>query len=156
MANYQKLQTATALAVIPSNNANIPYAAVVASGANTSTAAGQLIDSTALFVTRNVQVGDVVYNTTLGSAATVTKVISETVIELNVNIFTASPQNYTVYAQNTKEGCVLYIGNGGNLEVVTAGGQTVTFYGVVSGSFIPVQVLKVTGNTTATRIVALW
>jgi len=156
MANYQKLQTATALAVIPSNNANIPYAAVVASGANTSTSAGQLVDSAALFVTRNVQVGDVVYNTTLGTAATVTRVVSETVLQLNVNIFTASPQNYTVYAQNAKEGCVLYVGTGGNLEVVTAGGQTVTFVGIVGGSFLPVQVLKVTANTTAADIVALW
>jgi hypothetical protein len=156
MANYQKLQTATALAVIPSNNANIPSAAVVASGTNTSTTALQLVDSAALFVTRNVQVGDVVYNTTLSTAATVTKVVSETVIQLNVNIFTASPQNYTVYSNNGKEGCVLYIGTAGDLEVVTAGGQTVTFVGIVGGSFLPVQVLKVTASTTASDIIALW
>jgi hypothetical protein len=154
---YQKLQTSRALEVIPSNNANIPSTNISASGANTSIVALQLVDSTAFFVTRNVQVGDVVYNTTSSTAATVTKVISETVIQLNVNIFTASPQNYIVYAANgTKEGCVLYVGTGGDLDVVTAGGQSVTFVGIVGGSFLPVQVLKVTASTTAADIVALW
>ena len=57
-------------------------------------------------------------------------------------------------------GCVLYIGTagtGGILRVLTVGGDDITFYGVQSGTFFPVQVLRVfLSDTTATNIVALW
>ncbi len=54
-------------------------------------------------------------------------------------------------------GCVLYVGVAGDVKVTTAGGDDVVFTGILAGSFIPVQVLKVfdTG-TSATNIVALW
>lgn len=51
----------------------------------------------------------------------------------------------------------IYVGGDGNLAVVTKGGQTVTFTGVVAGSVIPVRAKKVLATgTTATNIVALW
>jgi hypothetical protein len=54
-------------------------------------------------------------------------------------------------------GCVLYVGRGGNLRVMTVGGDDVTFFNVPDGSFIPVQVLRVfSTDTTAERILALW
>lgn len=54
-------------------------------------------------------------------------------------------------------GCVLYVGTGGDLRVLTVGGDDVTFTGFPSGSFLPVNVLRVfSTNTTATGIVALW
>jgi hypothetical protein len=54
-------------------------------------------------------------------------------------------------------GCVLYIGGDGDVKVTTAGGDTVTFVGLIAGSFVPVQVLRVwSTDTTATSIVALW
>lgn len=54
-------------------------------------------------------------------------------------------------------GCVLYVGGAGNLKVTTAGGDEVTFTGVLAGSFIPVQVIRVWATgTSATSIVALW
>ena len=51
----------------------------------------------------------------------------------------------------------LYVGAGGDIAVTTAGGDDVTFVGVVSGSFIPVKIarVKVTG-TTATNILVLY
>lgn len=54
-------------------------------------------------------------------------------------------------------GCTLYVGFGGNVRVLTAGGETLTLYNVVTGTFVPVNVLRVyeTG-TTAQNIVALW
>lgn len=53
--------------------------------------------------------------------------------------------------------CVLYVGTGGDLRVMTAGGDDVVFTGVVSGAFLPVQVIRVySTNTTASNIVALW
>jgi len=53
--------------------------------------------------------------------------------------------------------CVLYVGTGGNLAVITAGGDSVIFTNVQSGSFIPVQVSRVlVTGTSATGIIALW
>lgn len=53
--------------------------------------------------------------------------------------------------------CVLYIGGAGNIRVLTAGGDDVTFNGVVAGTFLPVQVVRVfSTGTTATNILATW
>lgn len=53
--------------------------------------------------------------------------------------------------------CVLYIGGAGNIRVLTAGGDDVVFIGVLAGTFLPIQVVRVfSTNTTATNIVALW
>lgn len=57
----------------------------------------------------------------------------------------------------TKEGCVLYVGVGGDVKVLTAGGDEVTFVNVQNGTFLPVQVLRVfSSDTTASDILALW
>ncbi len=54
-------------------------------------------------------------------------------------------------------GCVLYVGVAGDVKVTTAGGDDVTFTGILAGSFIPVQVVKIFDTlTSATNIVALW
>jgi hypothetical protein len=57
----------------------------------------------------------------------------------------------------SNNGCVLYMGGNGNVRVTTVGGDDVTFNGVLAGSFIPVQVVKVweTG-TSVPNIIALW
>lgn len=54
------------------------------------------------------------------------------------------------------EACVLYVGTGGILRVLTAGGDDITFQNVPVG-FFPVQVIRVfASTTTANNIVALW
>ena len=54
-------------------------------------------------------------------------------------------------------GCVLYVGTGGILRILTVGGDDVTLTNVPNGSFIPIQVLRVFLSTTsATDIIALW
>ena len=54
-------------------------------------------------------------------------------------------------------GCVLYVGTGGDLRVLTAGGDDVVFIGFPSGGFLPVNVVRVFAtNTTADNILALW
>jgi hypothetical protein len=54
-------------------------------------------------------------------------------------------------------GCVLYVGTGGILRVLTAAGDDITFKNVPNGTFLPVQVVRVfAGVTTATDIIALW
>jgi hypothetical protein len=154
---YQKLQTSVGLNIVSTDNAEIPYPNVVAAGTCTLPLPSELEDNTALFVTNNVQVGDVVYNTVTLQAATVVNVVNQTNIILNANIFTTIGEAYTIYAQNEKNASVLFIGTGGKLRVQTAGGQDVIFDQILGGTFLPVQVLKVyqTG-TTATNLVALW
>jgi hypothetical protein len=157
MANYQKLQVGTALNIFKSDNANIPFPSVITTGTSAAVSVNQLEDVTGQFVTLNVQTGDVVYNNTTGLAATVTRVLDEENLLLNADIFLASGNSFTIYTQNNKEACVLYIGTGGNLRVLTASGQDVTFANVLGGTFLPVQVLKVfSTGTAASNLVALW
>ena len=158
-----KLQVSRALKVIPSLNTNIPMPNVIVTSTATTTTANKLVDSTKNFTSLgtnplNVQVGDIVYNTTNSLAATVTNVDSATQLSLNANIMTAT-NAYTLYSGTNTAGstepCVLYIGTSGNIKVVTAGGDEVTFVGV--SGFFPVQVIRVlSSGTTATNIVALW
>jgi len=55
------------------------------------------------------------------------------------------------------EGCVLYVGTGGILRVLTAGGDDITLQNVPNGTFIPIQVIRVfASTTTANNIIALW
>jgi len=157
MANYQKLQVGTALNIFKSDNANIPFPSVITTGTSAAVSVNQLEDVTGQFVTLNVQTGDVVYNNTTGLAATVTRVLDEENLLLNADIFLASGNSFTIYTQNNKEACVLYVGTGGNLRVLTASGQDVTFANTVGGTFLPVQVLKVfSTGTAASNLVALW
>ena len=157
----QILQAGRALAVIPSDNARIPYPQVVVSGVNTDVvSAGQLVDPNVEFT--YVGVGDVVYNITDQTAATVTQVVDANTLNLNADIFTTYDCEYIIYQQSPQtgggnQGCVLYVGGTGDLEVVTTGFDDVTFFGIIGGSFIPVHVVQVKSTlTSATNIIALW
>jgi hypothetical protein len=154
---YQKLQTTVGLNIVSTNNADIPSANIAASGLNGATLANELEDVTATFETDNVQVGDIVYNNVTLLAATVIQVIDETRLLLNANIFLSTAESYTVYVRSDNNASVLFIGTGGTLRVITAGGQDITFNAILGGTFLPVQVLKVfkTG-TSATNLIALW
>ncbi len=151
-----------ALRAHPSDNANIPFPAVVESGTSTSVVSSKLVDSTATFITNNVKTGDIVHNDTSETAATVVSVDSETELTLNANIFTATTQIFTVYAASPQTtignaGCFLYVGGTGSVSVVTIGGDIATFFAVPAGTTLPIQVLKLRStSTTATNIVALW
>lgn len=156
------IQAQRALKVLPSNDAEIPFPAIAQSGVNTSVVASQLVDTAATFITNSVRTGDIVYNITDSTAATVVSVTNETTLVLNANIFLATTKSYVVYqasAQTTigNQGCVLYIGGPGNVAVTTNGGDTVTLVGLNAGQFVPVQVTKVAlTGTSATEIIALW
>jgi hypothetical protein len=55
------------------------------------------------------------------------------------------------------EGCVLYVGTGGILRVLTAGGDDITFTNIPNGFLTTFQVIRVFNTTTtANNIVALW
>ena len=162
-----KLQVSRALSVIPSQNTNIPMPNYIVpfSSITGALTTNKLIDSTKNFSSvgtnpLNIQVGDIVYNTTTSTAAMVIKVDSATQLTLNANIM-ASTNAYTLYLGTNIPGsiepCVLYVGTGGDLDITTAGGDVVTFVGIASGTFLPVQVIRVNsvGDSTA-NIIALW
>lgn len=159
-----KLQVSRALNVIKSNATNIPMPSLITSSVTTSTVTDKLVDSANNFSSSgvnplNIQIGDTVYNTSSGTAATVTNVDSATQLSLNLDIM-ISGNSYILYSGTNMAGsiepCVLYVGLGGDLDVITAGGDNIVFVNVPTGSFFPVQVIKVQDNTTATNIVALW
>jgi hypothetical protein len=157
-----KSQFTRALRAHPSDFADIAYPNVITTGANTFGGAFQLINSAATFITNGVRIGDIVHNDTLGIAATVTNVDSETTLTMNADIFITTPQTYKIYASNSfsgypNEGCFLYVGGAGNVSVVTVGDDTINFIGVPAGTTLPIQVvrLRATG-TTATQVNAMW
>ena len=153
-----------ALALIPSDNANVPFPAPATSGTNTSVVVASLVSSTSNFLTSRVATGDIVYNTTDGSAATVLLVVNATTLLLNADIFTATAKDFVVYQASSQttignQGCFLYIGGAGNVKVTTIGQDILTFSGALAGTVLPIQVLKVhslASGTTATLINALW
>lgn len=54
-------------------------------------------------------------------------------------------------------GHALYVGGGGNVAMVTEGGQTVTFSGVPAGTTIVQRFTKIlNAGTTATALVRQW
>ena len=148
----QLLQVSHAIRVVPSDITGIPSIGVLQTGKNTSVVNNQLVDTNAKFTP--FMVGQIVY---ISSGSTyVKKFISETVLELEGNIFTQSNTSYNIY-QDTINDCVLYVGGAGDLRVTTTCGDTVVFNNIQAGTFLPVHVDKVWSNgTTATNIIALW
>jgi hypothetical protein len=151
-----------ALRVIPSDNAVVPSVQQISTGTNTSAVTNQLVNSAGNFINLNVAVGDVVYNITDSTAATVVSVSSASVIVLNADIFAATSKTYVIYQQSAQTGsgntgAFLFIGGAGNVAVTTLGGDDVIFNAVPVGTILAVQVLKVKSTgTTATLINALW
>jgi len=63
----------------------------------------------------------------------------------------------SISGNTTAQACVLYIGTGGSLKVLTEGGDEVTFTNIQDGTFFPVNVLRVfSTGTDATGIIAIW
>tara|TARA_A100001201_G_scaffold55921_1_gene54319 strand:+ start:13684 stop:14184 length:501 start_codon:yes stop_codon:yes gene_type:complete len=155
-------QASFAFKVIPSDTINIPQPYIVASGNNTLTAPNALVDNTAQFQgvgtsVPAVSVGDTVYNETTGEIASVTEVNSDSTITLSANIFLATPQVYTIYQPNPDPNSfLLYVGTGGDVEIVTSSPIPVLMKNVGDASFIPINVGRVNAsNTTASDIIAL-
>ena len=70
---------------------------------------------------------------------------------------TATIPSISTAAGSGNNGCVLYVGGAGDVQVITVGGDNVTFVGVNAGTFLPVLVKQVVStSTTATSILALW
>lgn len=77
-------------------NKVLAYTRLLATGTNTSVAANTLTDSAASFLSAGISAGDIVGNTTTNDVARVVSV-SATVLTLDADIFTATPEGYVVY-----------------------------------------------------------
>jgi len=157
MSNFTSNQASYAIDVIPSDTINIPQPYIVVSSNNTAVSADELIDGTKDFVELGVSQGDVVYNVTDGTIATVTCRISATVLKLSANIFTATPKSYEIYQGNPKPNSfLLYVGAAGDVSIETSAGKPVVLKNVGNASFIPINVSRVNAaGTTASDIIAL-
>lgn len=71
-----------------------------------------------------------------------------------LHAFDVTPSN-TVDLPITTRG--FYVGVGGNVKVDTAGGETVTFVGCLSGSYHPIRAKRIYATgTTATNLIGLY
>lgn len=122
------------------------------------------VDSNAAFITNAVAPGDIIYIN--AEAITVIRAVDERTLEVNYDVTDLISNLYTVYqssAQTTigNAGCYLYIGNVSEspiINVTTIGGDIVSFYNVIKGTVLPVQVIKLheTGTQYTDKIIALW
>lgn len=74
---------------------NKPSKTALVTGTNTGVGANQLINTAVDFVALGVSIGDLVTNTTSGNSALVLSVAT-TILTLDSNIFTATPQGYSI------------------------------------------------------------
>jgi len=152
---YQKLQAGSAVPVVPSDTISIPAGDGVQESGTTDGVSAALTDSTASFLT-SVKVGYIVVDNVTPSISTVTSVDSNTELTLSGGTTLASGVSYTIYAAPETNGCVLYVGGGGDLKVKMVSGKVVTFVNMQVG-FVPLHVTHVySTGTTATNIIALW
>jgi hypothetical protein len=79
------------------------HSEILVEGTNTSVLANRLVCTTGFFTTWGIQTGDIVVNLTTNRASRVESVVSNTVIILDDNIFTATPNNFAVISQDIKE-----------------------------------------------------
>jgi hypothetical protein len=158
----QKKTYTRAIAVIPSDNNDIPNPALqILSGvSNSSTSNFQLVGDI-VFENLGIQPGDIVYNLTQQTAATVVLPPFSNLIDLNADIFTVGSCSFIIFAgtQNdaSKGGCVIYSGTGGNFIADTLGNDQISLVGIPSGQIVPVQVKKVYATGIGSgNLVALW
>jgi hypothetical protein len=167
---YPKItvNTGVALSVIASDTIPIPNPGVQQmAGTTDGTTTDKLVDTDADFT--GVVIGDIVYNTTDNTSATVTVIDSSTTLELSADIFTTG-EVYIVFADGSQEssdsdGCLLYVGSSGSdtaldVKVKTTGGSIVTFTQFPVGDYLPLQILQVyatgTDANADNNCIAIW
>jgi len=172
---YQKLQSRQALAVITSDDVRIPDPNTVVVFGNKGTTIGvaafnvasTLTDVGTKFTEAGILPGAIIYNTTAGKAYYVVSVDSDTQLTLSGATAGGATDSYSIYTTATT-GCTLFVGVAGDVRVqmaaqngntstaATPANEAVTYKNMANGSFLPIQVVRVDDNTTATDIIAMW
>ena len=152
---YPKITVNTGLVldVIASDTIPIPSPDLPKiSGTTTASTTNKLVDVGADFST--VSVGDIVYNTTDNTIATVTEVETSTILVISANIFTSS-ENYIIFLggpngskrSNGSEGCLLYVAN--NVQIfqdIQPTDPVTPGIGTPDPRYVNVRVKSVAGN----------
>lgn len=158
--SVSQLNYTRALNVYAGNYANIPYPNIVRQAANTSVLSTYLVDANAQFLSMGLSNGDIIYNDTSKTCATILGVESDTRLKLNFNLFSSAPQSYTIFKASPQDilgnrGCSLFISSNDTIVVKTVGGDIVTFENIWAGTILPVQVVQLVSSLTNTNV-ALW
>lgn len=80
------------------------------SGLTTAAGANTLVNSTATFLSDGLTAGDIVVNGNTGAVSTIINVVSNNLIALSSNIFTAVGQIYNIYSKAVKEADKVSVG----------------------------------------------
>lgn len=161
MATKQTLAAATRAypVTIYSDDVPIPYPNPSLNGITTGGGADFLTDTTVNFFNLGIRAGDIIHNTSTGEADIVSGVSTATRLQTaGFSTGFLPADSYIIYPGGQNQGCTLYVGQPGILEVETVGGDIVNFisFAVTEGQILPVQVLKVRKLSTDLSIIALW
>tara|TARA_R110000772_G_scaffold266920_1_gene390094 strand:- start:2255 stop:2749 length:495 start_codon:yes stop_codon:yes gene_type:complete len=162
---YQRLQVTRALKVHKTNTSiNIPdpdFAGITGTNA-TSTTNKLTVAAANTFTANTVETGYIVENVTQGKYSLVSAIDTVaapnqgTQLTLSEDIFSTAGDTFQIYSKSTR-GCILYLGGEGNLKVITASGDEVTYNSTPAGVFLPIQVIRVVETgTAATSFLGHW
>tara|TARA_R100000353_G_scaffold111058_2_gene79693 strand:- start:23415 stop:23921 length:507 start_codon:yes stop_codon:yes gene_type:complete len=104
---------------------SVPVFKLLANGTTTSGTANKLTDSSATFVTDNVQVGDIVHNSTDNTYTTVTAVDSQTVLSVGTTVPTSKA--YFIHSDTLSNNQLVSCGNIGLIEQASTSTVTITY-----------------------------
>ena len=158
---YLKTHYGRASKIIQDDNINMPHPANAGLSRLTSgdPVAFQLIDDVSNSFNINMIGNTVICD---GELAVVTGFISATTLVISKDIATTGNLPYTIYAPTPNEGFSIYLsaGSAGNLQIMTVGGDVLTFSAVGDANasmILTVQALRVLeAETTLSNLIALW
>lgn len=110
-----------------------------------------------LATTAGILPGAIVYNTGGSIAYTITSVVSATELAISPATPAGATDAFQIYNEAT-DAAVLYSGGAAqNIKLTMASNTVDTFKGVPTGAYLPLQVKRVWGTSSApTDIIALW
>ena len=155
---YQRLQPTRALPIIPVDGLRLPGGpgSALAFSTTTLVAAGKLIDGTATF-TSTIRAGYTVYNLSTGQGARVTGVDDANTLTLSDDIFTLLGEDYVIGSIVEGGGATIYVGTGGSISGITAGGDDIFLNNIPDGSIVPILMSVINStDTTASEMYGLW
>jgi len=142
-----------AIRIIPSDTIDIPNPSFpVTNGAADGTTAFKLVNAGAGFdvlqADNQLNIGDIVYNISDFTVATVTAIDSADQLSLSADIFVAFDV-YQIYKAGMNDGCVFYSPFISDLTVLTAGGDKVNIGALDRYVTVGLQIVRIydTGTT---------
>ena len=153
--------------VVPSDTIDIPNpSALTISGTTTGVTANKLVDTSEDFTVaagNPIAIGDIVFNTTDITIATVTAIDSATVLSISANIMAAA-EDYSIYRKDRNTGCLIWVSgidrNSNSIAGISAGRDPFTtalspVYGSVAvqgDTVLPFQALRINATDTSLSV----